>query len=199
MKPYLLLLGGAGLLLAACDAVDPELRPVAASAQTWLHEQDGQTLVFENARGQTQALRVSRRDTVEKASQKYGKQIPVAHTYLSYRLAATPDSGFSLKVREAEVKFLQTLRPAAARATHDHTRATLNTFDDEKLENAFPATALVRDFVLAGRLRPALLRLDSTTNRNVGRGSLPFVGLDYAKHEGLVAFVTRDGQRWLRR
>ena len=199
MKFTSLLLSVAGLLLTACDAIDPDLRPVAASAQTWLPEQDGQTLVFENARGQTQSLRVSRRDTVEKASQKYGNQIPIAHTYLSYRQAAMPDSGFSLKVREAELTFLQTLRPVGPRATHDHTLATLNTFDDESQENSFPVTALVRNQLLAGRLRPSLMQLESPASRNAVRGSLPFLSLSYAKREGLVAFKTRDGQLWLRR
>ena len=199
MKSSSLLLGVAGLLLAACDAVDPELRPVAASAQTWLHEQDGQTLVFENARGQTQSLRVSRRDTVEKASQKYGKQIPSAHTYLSYRQAAMPDSGFSLKVREAALVFLQTLRPVGPSATHDHTLATLNTFADESQENSSPLTALARNQLLAGRSHPSLMQLDRRLERNGGWGLLPFVSLYYAKREGLVAFTTRDGQLWLRR
>ena len=97
VKFHSLLLGLVGLLPAACDAVAPALRPVAASAQAWLHEQDGQTLVFENNRGQTQSLRVSQRATVAEDSRKCLQPAPVAHTYLGYRLAAMPDSGFSLK------------------------------------------------------------------------------------------------------
>ena len=201
MKFHSLLLGVAGLLLAACDAVAPELRPVAASAQAWLHEQDGQTLVFENDRGQTQSLRVSRRDTVEKDSRKYLAAAPVAHTYLGYRLAAMPDSGFSLKVFQTELVFLQTLRPVGPSGTVRF--ASLNTFDDEKQENSSPATALARNYMLAGRLRPSMMRLDSIPKRNyfgnLLPSSLPFVGLYYAKREGLVAIKTRDGQLWLRR
>ncbi|WP_426062270.1 hypothetical protein, partial [Hymenobacter sp. B1770] len=51
-----------GFFLASCDLViTPDTRTVTDSAKTWLHEVDGQTLVFANAQGQTQTVRVSRR------------------------------------------------------------------------------------------------------------------------------------------
>ena len=54
-----------GFFLAACDLVStPDTREVTDSAQAWLHEADGQRLVFANAQGHTQTVRVSRRKAV---------------------------------------------------------------------------------------------------------------------------------------
>ncbi len=188
-----------GFFLASCDLViTPDTREVTDSAKTWLHEVDGQTLVFANAQGQTQAVRVSRREATEKESQKYGKQIPYACTYLTYRFPTVPEHGFTLRAKVAELMFVQTLE-FGPRSTHDFYLLTLNTFAEEPRENSFPRHALVRNFALAGRSYASLMRGDSLSTRAGGGPLAAYDALYYSKNHGLVAYKTLDGQLWTRR
>ena len=188
-----------GCWLAACDlVVTPDTREVTDSAQTWLHEVDGQTLVFATAQGQTQTVRVSRREATEKESQKYGKQIPYACTYLTYRFPTVPEHGFTLRAKVAELQFVQTLE-FGPRSTHDFSLFTVNTFAEEPSENSFPRHALVRNFALAGRTYPSLVQRDSLSRRGGGGPLAAYDALYYSKNHGLVAYKTLDGQLWTRR
>jgi hypothetical protein len=188
-----------GCLLAACDLVfTPDTVQVTDSAKTWLHESDGQTLVFANAQGQTQTVRVSRREAMEKESQKFGKQIPYALTYITYRFPTLPEHGFSLRVRGIELQFLQTLDPGP-RSTHDFTISSVYTFAEESRENSSPRHALVRNFSLAGRRYASIMRRDSLSRLGGGGPLAAYDALYYSKNHGLVAYKTLDGQLWTRR
>lgn len=188
-----------GCLLAACDLVfTPDTVEVTDSAKMWLHEADGQMLVFANAQGQAQTVRVSRREATEKESQKLGKQIPYALTYVTYRFPTVPEHGFSLRVRGAELQFLQTLDPGP-RSTHDFSIASVITFAEESQENSSPRYALVRNFSLAGRSYASLMRRDSLSRRSGGGPLAAYDALYYSKNHGLVAYKTLDGQLWTRR
>ena len=67
------------------------------------------------------------------------------------------------------------------------------------MENSFPRHALVRNFALAGRIYPSLVRGDSLSRRGGGGPLAAYDALYYSKNHGLVAYKTLDGQLWTRR
>ena len=194
----LLLLVSGGLVAACGLAVTPNTVEVTESAKTWLHEVDGQTLVFANAQGQTQTVRVSRREATEQESQKLGKEIQYALVYITYRFPTLPEDGFSLRVRGAELQFLQTMDPGP-RSTHDFPISYVHTFADEAMENSSPRHVLARNVALAGRSYTAVMQRDSLSRLSGGGPLAAYDALYYSKNHGLVAYKTLDGQLWTRR
>ena len=142
--------------------------------------------------------RVSRRETTENESQKLGKQIPYACTYLTYRFPTVPEHGFTLRAKEANLQFVQTLE-FGPRSTHDFSLFSVNTFAEKPMKNSFPRHALVRNFALAGRTYPTLIRGDSLSRQAGGGPLAAYDALYYSKNHGLVAYKTLDGQLWTRR
>lgn len=184
--------------LTACHTIDPDLIPLRESAKAWVHEQDGQQLVFQNtSNGALQTVQVNRRDTVEKLSQKLGARIPNEYLYLTYQRPAVADSGFSVVVYERELVFTRSMEPRynsggnADRAL----LATLVTADVESEEGvAGPKGRLVRN----QSPYTSLVRLEALAEMVPYNQPSDLEEAYYSKHHGLVGFKTRDGLVWQR-
>jgi|GEM_PF-5660220 len=200
-----------GALLTGCHAIGDVVAPadlkLPSVVFSWLPDQDGQTLVFQDGAGHRQSLRVTREQAIkqERTSNVSSLTRGVETLYVAYRDLPAQPSGFSVTsaaytevaARNPTLVFYATDTPVYANGLIPSTAllaATLNPVT----ESAAPATALQSAYPLGSRTYAAVLHLDNLATQQGFTAPAALQEVFFAREGGLVAFKTKDGQLWLR-
>jgi hypothetical protein len=192
----------------AADIVAPADLKLAPVVFSWLPDQDGQILVFQDGAGHSQSLRVTREQSTKQV--RISKSSPFTRgtetLYVAYRGLPAQPNGFSLTTaaytevaaRNPEIVFYCTDVPVYANGLVPST-ALLAAVLNPNSGDSTPAGALQSAYTIGPRTYAAMLHLDNLATQQGFTGPAALQELFFARDAGLVAFQTNDGQLWLRK